>query len=378
MSRVSTRSKAENLASGSDEEVGRPMQAGRDWGLMVAVPRPGRVTSEVRTRTTQSPLDHATVAGVLHRYGLEVGRATNASAISRNPVVDVTSTSGERFVLKRYPDRWGTNTIRHEHSILVRLSELGFPAVAPIRTTSGETWVEDTQGRFVLFGHVAGRDYSGSFLSPGLRSRLMSAAAGLLADLHSALSGFQPAGEHHLTRQLDWEGTDSDPLVMLDSLLVDPRMKETDFGWLIENADRIRESLTRSRSELADVELVRTVIHGDFGVHNLIVSSIDRLVVHDFELARPEWRLVDLALTVARLRHRSAVIFAEVYRRAAQVPDAEWHIFPTVWQHYHLSGALQGARTHLDHGGSARVASAERRFRQAIHPPSWISEWPST
>ncbi len=348
-------------------------------GPMIALPRPGRLLTDVRSRTSGSPLQIDRVAAILDRYGLVAVTARNASAVSRNPVIAVTTTGGRRVIVKRYPDRWERDTIVHEHSILRRLEELRFPAVRAIADENGETWVEQSDGgRFVLFEHVDGRDFSGSFLSPSLRVRLMGSAAELLASLHSGLDGFDPDGRHHLTRMTGEGRADTTWAIRaLDELGSGSAGGHPSVSWLLDDRDRIRLALEVAADRLDGASLTSTVIHGDYGVHNLIVPSVDAPVVHDFELARVEWRLVDLALTLARLRPPSAVVFSQAFREAGGFSNEEWALFPTVWSHYHLTGAVQSMQNFVRHGGSSRIDGARKRHRLAFTPPEWMAQWPT-
>jgi Ser/Thr protein kinase RdoA (MazF antagonist) len=346
--------------------------------MMQAFPRRGRLAADMRTALSRPPLDRTVVASLLEPYGLALtSRVRNASAGSRNPVV-VANTNLGRVVVKRYPDRWATETIVHEHSILNRLAQLDFPAVRAVETVSGSSWVEHPEGRFVVFEHVTGTSYAGYRLSPGLRDTLMDEAARLLVDLQQQLADFWPEGRHHLGHDHDDGSRHRDTawlLEVLDRAEAAHQNTTTDLTWLVDDADRIRSTLVETGDALDAAALPTTVIHGDFGIHNLIFSDLHHPVVHDFELARRDWRLVDLAITVARLRPPAATSFLAAYRTHAGIDDAEWRLFPTVWRHYHLIGAIQGLYTFMEHGGDHRLAAARLRHSNAFNQPPWMREW---
>jgi len=344
-----------------------------------AIPRGGRIAADIRTALSRPPLDRAVVASLLEPFGLTLtSRVHNASAGSRNPVL-VANTNRGRVVVKRYPDRWASETIVHEHSILNRLAQLDFPAVRAIETVSGSTWVEHPEGRFVVFEHVEGTSYAGYRFTPGLRATLMDEAARLLARLQLMLADFSPEGIHHLGHDPDDGSRRRDTTWLLETLdraLATHDARTVDLAWLADDRDRIRSTLVDTGEELAAAALFTTVIHGDFGIHNLIFPDLHHPVVHDFELARRDWRLVDLAITVARLRPPAASSFLAAYRNHAAIDESEWREFPTVWRHYHLVGAIQGLATFMDHGGDHRLAAAKLRHFHAFSRPAWMREVP--
>lgn len=335
--------------------------------------------ADLRTALSRSPLDRATVSSLLESYGLApTSGVRNASAGSRNPVV-VARTNRGRVVIKRYPDRWSVPTIVHEHSILKRLAELDFPAVRAIESVAGSSWVDHQEGRFVVFEHVRGRSYAGYRFTPGLRASLMDEAARLLARLQSELADFLPEGEHHLGHDPDDGTRRRDTAWLLETLDRAEAVHDSgqvDLTWLVDDRDRIRTSLVDTGERLAEAKLSTTVIHGDFGIHNLIFPDLHHPVVHDFELARRDWGLVDLAITVARLRPPAAASFMAAYRLYTAIGEVEWLEFPTVWRNYHLVGAIQGLSTFMEHGGEHRLAAAKLRHFNAFDQPAWMREWP--
>jgi Ser/Thr protein kinase RdoA (MazF antagonist) len=79
-------------------------------------------------------------------------------------------------------------------------------------------------------------------------------------------------------------------------------------AWIAGTLTRLEESLDGER-------LGRTVVHGDFGPYNLLVRSGLPPVLIDWELARLDWRLVDLATCLPRFAGRRRGFDARAARR---------------------------------------------------------------
>jgi Ser/Thr protein kinase RdoA (MazF antagonist) len=137
-------------------------------------------------------------------------------------------------------------------------------------------------------------------------------------------------------------------------------------GMAPDIADRLAE--LHRRIERADLPL--TMIHGDYGIHNLLFRRDDVAVVTDFELARRELRLIDLVIVLSRVATEHGAAFLDGYREQTSIADEEWAQLANVWQYYRLTGAIQSWRNHSTHGGDGRLATARRRVAEA--------EWAAT
>ena len=352
-------------------------------GLRLA--RPGRVLGAARSRLARPGIDAATVGEILARYGLRSsGRVENLPVGWRNRSV-VVRTDGGRMVLKRYRDGWETPAIVHEHSILRHLASVGFPAVRVHDTRAGDTVVDLTGGRFALFGFEEGANLAGYLLPAGRRLGLAGLAGRLLARLHRDVEGFTPSGRHHLgfeglaggrARDLAWH------LDALETLAAeDPPEEgsEARVAWrlLRERRQSIADGIVGSHERLEEVPLSRLAIHGDYGIHNLLVRRDGTATVHDFELSRLEWRLVDLVIALSRLGPDEGEAFLSGYDEVHGDRPDEWRLLPEVWQHYRLCGAVQSWHTYARLGGQQRLLTASRRIEEAERiaagdVPAWV------
>jgi Ser/Thr protein kinase RdoA (MazF antagonist) len=109
------------------------------------------------------------------------------------------------------------------------------------------------------------------------------------------------------------------------------------------------------------------VIHGDYGLHNLLFRKDGTVIPIDFELARLEWRLSDLVSCMSRLRYgdgaydfQSIRWFLAAYDVEHPLSDDEWRLFPEVWRFYKLQGAVQYWSSYFETGGPARKLIAAR------------------
>jgi Ser/Thr protein kinase RdoA (MazF antagonist) len=278
------------------------------------------------------------------------------------------------MVLKMYPGRWTRPAIVYEHSILDHLAEQGFAAVRLNRTHEGETSVEHDHRWFAVFDFEQGFSRTACFLPKSGHRRLLEVAGRTLGELHHALDGFEPDGEHHLGFGSPEGGRGRDLPWLLKRLEELPERNrefpahavQEGLNWLAGRAPSVAERLVRLDQTLAHAGLPRVVIHGDYGIHNLLYRSDGSAIVHDFELARLDWRLIDVLAGAARLQApplRKAFIAA--YRSAYEVVEAELTYLNEVWQDYRLRGAVHSWHNFSEFGGERRVMVARRRIEQA-------------
>lgn len=360
------------------------MSEGEGFAVPLAVPRPGTLVEAISATMHPPAIPEKELESVLGEYGLNrTGRPRNFTLGWRSSIVSIPTASG-RKVVKRYRAGWDEKTIRHEHSILAELDRIDFPAVRLVASVDGQTLVTHDDARYVVFDHVEGRSVAGRYMTDGGRRSLFQHLGGVLARFHAELSNFTPHFEHHLgyvessggaPRDLAWHLeaietlTRSESSRHSDEIALGERMKDDDGA--------MRERLVELDRVLTSAELDTGVIHGDFGPHNVIFDASGRTVVHDLELARVDWRMVDLAGSISRSRADAGRAFLEGYRRMSPTSTDDLSILPLVWEHYRLCGAIQSWHTYTELGDPARLATARRRLDEAVRlhdegPPDWI------
>ncbi len=353
---------------------------------IIHIPRPGNWALHRNAARRSPDIDQASLDALLAIYRLELqADPRNMPNARRNQNLTALTTRG-RVVVKRYRPDWKSETIDFEHSILNRLAETGFPAPHLISTPDGSTRVQVDGRTYCLFDFLPGRNYSGSFLLRPQRVRMMATAGATLARLHRQLRGFVPAGRHHLGfadysggrwRDPAWFRERLAELGMRSRELEDPDQRSLS-DWLISHEDVVLADIDGIGAQLADADLTRLIIHGDYGLHNLLYQSLDRAVPVDFELARIEWRLSDLVSVVGKFRYTSGAYdldsitrFLRAYHADFPIPAEEWQWMPQVWKYYKLTKAVQYWLSFFETNGPPRkLVSAREEILQA----DWAQE----
>ncbi len=367
--------------------------SGPSGSVILRLPRPGRISAHLHSRLRPPDIDLETVGEILARYGLEMaGSPRNLPNARRNWNLIVHTSAGKR-ILKLYRHDWRASTIVYEHSILNRLAELDSPAPRLAVALDGSTFLNLEGHNYCLFDFLDGINCSSSFLLRSHRLRLMATAGRTLARLHQQLEGFLPDGRHHLGfkshvdgrhRDMAWHVERVGELKARSHRLPEPRDR-THADWLIDHGDEILDELCRLDESLAGAPLPRVIIHGDYGLHNLIFQGPDRATPVDFELARLEWRLSDLVSVVSKFRYgggsydfESIRHFMDAYQREYPIGNDEWQLLPLVWKQYKLMKAVQYWSSYFETGGPTRkLVSARDEVDQAcwaINNPRRLSE----
>jgi Ser/Thr protein kinase RdoA (MazF antagonist) len=349
-------------------------------------PRPARLTAHITSRLRSADIETDTVQSVLAQYGLELAAPSQNMPNARRNRNLIIRTGAGRKVLKLYRNDWRADTIAYEHSILQYLAGVNFPAPRLLTAITGETCVNLGGQNYCMFEFVDGLNYSWTFLFRPHRIKLMRTAGQVLAKLHHQMLGFCPDGNHHLgfvsyqsgrLRDVKWHAQKISEFVERSRHLNDPNAE-----WLIAHAGEILDDITELTQTLQDVSLPRTIIHGDFGLHNLIFQDADHVTPMDFELARLEWRLSDLVSCISKLRNRkgnydmeSVMELMAAYQREFPISDEEWQWFPLVWKYYKLAKAVQYWSSYFETKGPAHKLSLAR---DAVNQAGWLSEHPLT
>ncbi len=287
------------------------------------VARPDRAVARVRIRRSGG-IPGSQLAPVLDRYGLQViGRPHILSAPgARGATVRVMTSSGD-VVVKRYKQSLDPTALTIEHAVLTDLADGEVPVPHLRRADDGESSVTVDGASFAVFDVIGGyRHPHELIMASGDRRQLESIAGRLLARLHASLAeadvptsatlGFSADGTTRV-RDVDWYAT----------ALADAPAPRRVRDWVTATLRHLSESFEAERLPL-------TVVHGDYGPYNLMVRAGSVPVVLDFELARRDWRLVDLATGLGWFAKRrwsfdvgAARRLLDAYRDASGAPDEE-------------------------------------------------------
>jgi Ser/Thr protein kinase RdoA (MazF antagonist) len=369
---ITLKERLEDVLSG----IGAGVNAGTDTGSWtpprLRLPQPARMVDGMAQWRRPPVIAAGTCADVLAHYGLTLSRPPDNIPYGRRNHNVVATTPAGRKVLRRYREIAERSSVAHEHAVLTELEQCGFPAVRLQRTATGDTVVTHDGHLYALFEFVRGDNVTSYMLPHRSRVRIATIAGRTLARLHRDLADFAPRTAHHLgydsvsgerSHDLGWH------LDMLGELPGrTPAVGAVGLRHhreLAAQSEQLASWLSQLHDRLEHGSLPRVMIHGDYGVHNLLFRRDGVAVVTDFELARREWRLVDLVIVLSRIRLDRARAFVAGYRAQADIPAREWRHLSDVWQYYRLSGAVQSWDNHFTHGGEQRLATAHARVAEA-------------
>jgi len=355
---------------------------------IIAFPRPGRVSDFLNSRFRSLDIQLGAVQKIFSCYELEMtALPQNLPNTRRNRNLIVHTSQGKK-ILKQYRDDWQPSTIEFEHSVLDKLAILNFPAPRLLAMRDGRTWLNLDGHNYSMFEFIEGRNYSSNFLMRPHRVRMMATSGRTLARLHKQLAGFLPKGQHHIGfknytddrhHDMRWHIRKVKELSIRSQDLDEPE-DENQAGWLIEHSNQLLEEMSSLDETLSKAELPLLIIHGDYGLHNLIYQDLDTAIPVDYELCRLEWRLSDLVSVVSKFRYKdgsydfeSITQFMHAYQTEYPIDDDEWQLFPLVWKYYKLMKAVQYWSSYFETNGPVRKL---RSSRDEIQKAAWALENP--
>jgi homoserine kinase type II len=315
-------------------------------GLAIALPRPDRLARRLRHGRSGVRLDP--YRDLLDQFGLKVqGTASAPGGPGRSDILVLETAAGKKL-LKRYKASVELEAVQHEHSILSYLAQTGFPSPRLSPALNGDTVLQKGERYYALFDYLEGYfQYHNYYFLPAQSHQLITASGQALAALHLALREFEPAGRHlngfiskegSRWRDLDWY------LDRLDQARqAIPGLRAEEESRLLPDfsgqAAWLKERLCELDSRLKAANPPRLIIHGDYGPYNLFFRPGAPIVILDFELARLDWRLSDLAHSL----HYFAMnrfgfqadkmhLFLQAYNARYPLDPGELEFLPSVWQ----------------------------------------------
>ena len=359
-----------------------------DATRILHVPRPSRVSGYFAARMSPPVIDSSLVQEVFDRYGLQADGAPRNLRLGRRCRNAVITTDGGEKVVKLYRPQWSPSTVHYGHSILVRLEEVGFPAPRLARAHDGATWTSVHDQLFGVFGFVPGTNYSLNFLLRGDRLRLTAIAGQTLARLHRCLDGFLPDGDHHLgfvsptgarREDLAWYVAKLDELSGGYPEVTDRRAR-IHVDLLVGQSACLLGKIERLDRALADAPLPRMVIHGDFGLHNLIFQRGGLAVPVDFESSRLDWRLDDLISALAKYRFSRGLYdleametFMRAYAAEYPLTADERHLLLDAWRFKKVRSAVRYWNSYFESGGPPEKLE---KALNSINQADWVADHP--
>ncbi len=352
------------------------------------LPRPSRVWGLIRSKQRPLDIDLPTIEQVLQSFNMELGGSPENLPLSRRTQNILVPTLEGKKVLKKYRPMLPNDTIQYSHSILEALEKVNFPAIRLAENRSGQTTISYAGANYAISTFVEGASYSSSILWRSQRLQIMALAGQSLAQFHRALNQFIPSGKHHLgfnpltgdwQRGAEWYAAKVNEMKKAsEAPKFDPDRNYLE--WMDKNSSHIFDEMTALDEILRQSPLPRLIIHGDYGLHNLVFPKDGLVTMLDFETARLEWRLSDLVSALSRLRFRDSrydfetmSAFLSAYQTEYPIGKEEWGWLPKVWRFYKLRSSLIYWNSYLDTGGPVRkLISAQ----DAVDQANWVIQYP--
>jgi homoserine kinase type II len=346
----------------------------------VYLPRPQRLYPWLRSYHGRPSIDTAKVGEVLTEYGLAlISRPKPASGGFRNKSLLVNTVRG-KGILKRYQESLGQSTIIQEHSILEYLAQIGFPATRLVSTKAGQTLVQRGKKRYVLFDFVEGGFRSYDYISLPKQTRQYIAIAGeMLAILHEKLRDFVPQGYNpdgfksktgDRWRNDEWF-INKLTFCVEKTLQRNKNNRKHKSSSLIQRARDLENILVHNTSMLNSADLPRQIIHKDYGPSNLLFRKNAPPVVLDFEIARLDWRIVDIISawqgfceTRSGYSLNKMKIFLDSYQTHMPLISAEIELIPAVWEFLEIRGCINYWHNYCSTGDKVSLDRACQSFNK--------------
>jgi Ser/Thr protein kinase RdoA (MazF antagonist) len=331
----------------------------------VRIPRPDRI-GELSGRA--APWDPSVRESLARHYGFRSDTTLRPTARGgRSDTAIIRTDVGPKFA-KRYKPGVPIDRVHHEHAVLAHLESRRFPAPRLVAAPDGTT-VAGIDGRlYAVFDLYEQRFHYHDFVWPFLPlGEFVSTAAAALGELHRVLQDFGRTwgGEDGIDES---DGRRPHDAAWARTTLSggDGAAADRKSGAFVENG-RNADVTTRLLELEASIEAVaptRGTIHGDFGPYNVLFAWNEPAVIVDFELARYDWLLVDVAKALFQFGvNRSGFhidrmrAFVAAYSDAAALDRRQLSALPAVWEYLVLR----------------RVVVCWDRYRRT-GGPSWLEE----
>jgi Ser/Thr protein kinase RdoA (MazF antagonist) len=302
-------------------------------------------------------------------YGIDAVGPPVAVGRGRSGTVLVPTRTGTLLV-KRYKATLSDAAIAEEHAILRELQESSIPAPRLLASRHAATLHRVDGERLAAFHAVEGYvPLHERLLWPGEPTHVARLAGQVLAGLHEAL-------ERHQPDQVSPLGVDRDGARAVGSAWHRDQLLRRGSSSVGEDIERARvwaiDRLDVVDAELGAATLSTTVVHGDYGPYNLLARGGAPLLPVDFELARRDWRIVDLATAIPRFaqtragfRARRARAFLAAYASAGCWDVTERPLVPLVAEFLALRRAAVCWGRWQDGRGAEHLAEARSRMAYA-------------
>jgi Ser/Thr protein kinase RdoA (MazF antagonist) len=220
-----------------------------------------------------------------------VGTVPGSRGAIVRPVVEI---GGARYVLRRQAPDLTLADARFRHAFMAHLMASGLPVPELLPAADGHTWALAGDGVYELQGYLEGHPFLSSGVASGAR---LEAAATMLGGLHQASADF--AWQPHR-----WPEDHSAAHVAAAYInrIADAAENDALSLAIRRGLARVAEGCAaRVEQASASLQLAETPqlhIHGDYQPQHLAFGEPDVSAIYDFDAARYELRLIELAYSL--------------------------------------------------------------------------------
>jgi Ser/Thr protein kinase RdoA (MazF antagonist) len=220
-----------------------------------------------------------------------VGTVPGSRGAILRPTVEI---DDARYVLRRQsPDLTLADT-RFRHAFMAQLISTGLPVPSLLPAADGHTWALVSDGVYELQSYRDGLPYLSSGAASGAR---LEAAAVTLGQLHQAAADFawQP---HAWPEERSAANIATSYVNLIADAAENDALSPAIRHGLARVADGCATRVEQAGATLHIADAPQLHIHGDYQPHHLAFGEPEVSAIYDFDAARYDLRLVELAYSL--------------------------------------------------------------------------------
>ncbi|HEY7020001.1 MAG TPA: phosphotransferase [Ktedonobacterales bacterium] len=220
-----------------------------------------------------------------------VGTVPGSRGAVLRPVVEIGDT---RYALRRQTPNLTLADARFRHAFMAHLTVAGLPVPSLLPAADGHTWALVDDGVYELQTYLDGHPYLSSGVASSAR---LEAAAVMLGQLHQASADF--SWEPHVWPEERSAASIASSYVNLiaDAAENDALSSDIRHG-LARVAEGCAARVEQTSASLQMADTPQLHIHGDYQPHHLAFAEPDVSAIYDFDAARYDLRLIELAYSL--------------------------------------------------------------------------------
>lgn len=220
-----------------------------------------------------------------------VGTVPGSRGAVLRPVVEI---GDVRYVLRRQPPDLTLADARFRHAFMAHLTAADLPVPAVLPAADGHTWALVGDGVYELQRYLDGHPFLSSGPASGAR---LEAAAATLGRLHQASADF--VWQPHTWPE---ERSATNVAGAYTTLIADAAEQNALAPAIRHGLARVAEGcaarVAQASAALQAADAPRLHIHGDYQPHHLAFGEPEVSAIYDFDAARYELRLIELAYSL--------------------------------------------------------------------------------